>query len=368
MKNIRKSNFELLRIIAMILIIIHHETLHGIVDGFGDIELFAQYALNNPNKFVFEEYITIFGKVSVIIFVLITGYFSINSTFKLQKIISLIIKTYFYSVICAAFAVVIGGMHMTVEDVLYIFMPLGFQQYWFITYFILLMLIIPVINLFLKTVQIKTLKNIIITFLVIQTVPATIGIIPIFQNLNYGLNGNLLSTFILAYLIGAYLRKIDIVKKKYLNISVGIFILTSSILVVLTYFIGSKLDTNLVAAWTFLNWNIDNTFCFVLAVAIFVIFANVNIKNINWINYLSASAFSVYLIHENPFIRQLIFIRYIDSEYIRNKSVFVMMLLFIIIGISIYLICTIIDKVCYEYPRTKIFNKKNNIFNWKYQR
>lgn len=74
-KKNRDSNIELLRIIAMCLIIFHHMALNtGIVDG---------YSING--NMIFGIIGGIGGKIGVVIFLLITGYFSINKISVLKK-------------------------------------------------------------------------------------------------------------------------------------------------------------------------------------------------------------------------------------------------------------------------------------------
>ncbi len=63
--NQRKSNIEVLRIIAMIMIVFSHFYSHG---EFNNVE--------NPINLFFLKYISTFGKIGVNIFVLISRLFS----------------------------------------------------------------------------------------------------------------------------------------------------------------------------------------------------------------------------------------------------------------------------------------------------
>lgn len=87
-KKNRDSNIELLRIIAMCLIIFHHMALNtGIVDG---------YTVNG--NMIFGIIGGIGGKIGVVIFLLITGYFSINKNFSFKKVFILWLQIFCYSV------------------------------------------------------------------------------------------------------------------------------------------------------------------------------------------------------------------------------------------------------------------------------
>lgn len=74
-RRIRQSNFELLRIIAMLLIVLHHSMIHGTLTTPGKVVLDT----GNPFTFGIYNFLAFGGKVGVYIFVLITGYFMINS-------------------------------------------------------------------------------------------------------------------------------------------------------------------------------------------------------------------------------------------------------------------------------------------------
>ena len=89
MQKVRKSNFELMRIISMVMIIYYHIILHGNI------------LLNSKNiYFTFtNEIIEFLIIVHVNLFMLLTGYFQVDSKFKLSKVFSLLAQTIFYAII-----------------------------------------------------------------------------------------------------------------------------------------------------------------------------------------------------------------------------------------------------------------------------
>ena len=82
----RKSNFELLRILSMFLIVLTH--------------CFEHTTWTNSSNMTSNILINItrLGNVGVICFMLITGYFQSNSKIKRKSLITLIIEVLFYSV------------------------------------------------------------------------------------------------------------------------------------------------------------------------------------------------------------------------------------------------------------------------------
>ena len=86
-KKLRDSNIELLRIISMIMIVVHH------------YEMFAGFT--NSGNVSLNSYIEIalysLGKLGVNIFVIISGYFLITSQFNTKKAVKLWMQIFFYS-------------------------------------------------------------------------------------------------------------------------------------------------------------------------------------------------------------------------------------------------------------------------------
>lgn len=84
----RNSSFELLRIISMFLIVMHHYSVHG---GFDFMIPFSM-------KLYFVQCLVMGGKLGVNLFVLISGYFLCKSDFKWKRIIKLEVEVIFYSI------------------------------------------------------------------------------------------------------------------------------------------------------------------------------------------------------------------------------------------------------------------------------
>lgn len=73
-KKERKSNFEILRILAMVLIISYHFVFHSNYN----------YGAINAHDFILRTF-WLFGEIGVNLFMLISGYFMVHSKFSLKK-------------------------------------------------------------------------------------------------------------------------------------------------------------------------------------------------------------------------------------------------------------------------------------------
>lgn len=98
-KNIRESNFELLRIVLMLLVLLIHYTPVRIVDMTGGISLTDSIWQDLANLELKSLSI-----VCVNCFVLISGYFGIK--LKLRSFLNLIFQMVYWSAICVAFVAV----------------------------------------------------------------------------------------------------------------------------------------------------------------------------------------------------------------------------------------------------------------------
>ena len=85
----RQSNIELLRILAMVMIVAHHFAVHSglpIWSGHGANVFWAQFLCMQ-------------GKVGVDLFVLITGFFLVEKPGRVTSVLHLLLQTVFYGAV-----------------------------------------------------------------------------------------------------------------------------------------------------------------------------------------------------------------------------------------------------------------------------
>ena len=89
-ENARNSSLELLRIICMLLIIAHHYSVHG---GYGEL---TSASLSGGSIFI--QILSLYGKLSCTIFILISAYFLVDAPeIRYKRIIPLVAEMFFYS-------------------------------------------------------------------------------------------------------------------------------------------------------------------------------------------------------------------------------------------------------------------------------
>ena len=143
----RERQFELLRILAMVFIIIHHYAIHG-----GILEAEVRTA----NKYI-AVLIYSFGQVAVNVFILITGYFLIDSKFKIKKLLKLIFQVLFYTISILIIYIIFKGIPDWYILKTCIF-PIISGTYWYITAYVFLYCLSPFLNILIRNLNQKNIK------------------------------------------------------------------------------------------------------------------------------------------------------------------------------------------------------------------
>lgn len=334
----RQSNFELLRIIAMIMIIMYHYVIHGLQGTNAD--------WGESNKLVLEI-VSMFGKIGVNFFVLISGYFGIKSTGRASKLIKLDAQTVFFSVILfLATFIATDIVNFSVGNLLTSLFPVIFNQYWFITAYFVLYLFMPYINKMLLALTKIELKRLIYTILIIWCVVPTLTLQPA-----TAFNWTQQIWMIAMYIVGAAIRLYPLDKSSrfwYISGALSYILLVGSVIVF--QMIGKRVPVFADNA-TYFRWS--NTLLAVfVTISTFMIFKNIKFPSNKVINYLAKGSIAVYLFHENQFFSKILWEDVLQCDLMVNSPTFV--LLFHLLGsiILIYLIGIIFNQIFEQIYRS----------------
>lgn len=328
MKKERSSNFELLRIISILMVITSHLCLFS--NFVGKYEILS------------IESVLIYGlRVGVIanyVFIIITGYFMIDSKIKYNKIISLILQSLFYSILILLFVYFLGIVNLNNKDIIKSFFPIFFGN-WFIIYYILLYLLIPFLNKFVKSINEYDFKKLIIILIIINF------IIPMITKNIWNFTYH--DFFITSYFIGAYLKiycQDKFKNNKKLIIFLLVFVLFGFLSVYLLKYIGNYFSIiELINKPEYFIRNSYSILPLIIASLLVILFRNLKIKNVKLINYISASTLGIYLIHENYLLRNFIWNEIFSFN---GSNCLIQLIIFILIKVFIvFFVCLIIDKI-----------------------
>lgn len=316
-KILRDSRFELLRILCMLLIVAHHFSVHG---GYVITETSSTFNV------AIIHMLSIGGKVGVNIFILLSGYFLLNSKFKLSKLLKLISQVFFYSITIYVLVICFDDSYnFSLTEFLLNFFATATSRYWFFSTYIILYCLSPFLNICIKNMDKKQHLILIGFLLFLQSVIGVAGF-EYFSNVGW---------FVTVYLIGAFLKKyeIKIFDKKWFCILIACLSYFIMILINVLFYIDLSSMTSII--------------CFISSIFIFLCFKNMkNIGNIKIINLISATTFGIYLIHDNNYIRQFLWQKLLNCPYYFQTQYF---WIFAIISILVvFVTCSIVD-LCRHY-------------------
>ena len=145
----RNSNFEAIRIIAMVLIVLQHCCAHNTVD---------YYTLYQEHFFpgLLLQW-GILGRLGVAMFMMISGYFGIRHSFNIKRLINLILQVLTYSILTYVLMAIIDPSWFSMKEFAKSLLPISTHKYWFISVYIVFYFFTPLLNTGLKKLK-KTLK------------------------------------------------------------------------------------------------------------------------------------------------------------------------------------------------------------------
>lgn len=162
----RNTNIEILRIIAILLIVISHYSVHNVTN--------VKELSFGINKILLQ--MMTLGNIGSELFMLITGYYLINSSkVKLSKLLKLWLQIIFYSVGVYILFVLLNLEPFSYTTFIKSFFPITFEEYWFASVYFIIYLFHPYINVMINNLnKNKSVKLFIISLLIL--ILSTIGL------------------------------------------------------------------------------------------------------------------------------------------------------------------------------------------------
>lgn len=305
----RNTGIELLRILAMFLIVYGHFISHG--GGFVYEDSGSLYYL--------EGIIDSFSAFKVNIFILITGFFLIGKeNFNIKQRLSKLWENEMFYSITIMIIFVLCGMDIGIVDLIKSIIPTISYRYWFVTTYVALILLIPVLNKAFQRMDKKQYQKSLLIMLVITSVWQTL--MPFVTTVDNH-QGYSLLWFIVVYAIGGYIRRYysykKIPKKKLFLIYITCSLIQFAYAEIFTYI---EKKTNMIMDIPYYN----SLFVICSSVMIFLIFFQINFKgNLGKaVNYISGSVISIYLISDNPLIRDILYTNILHISKYQNRGLF----------------------------------------------
>lgn len=288
----RESSIELFRIVAMLVIIAHHFIVNSGVYGTikeGDILSFAS---------IFSLIFGSGGKTGINCFVLITGYFMCKSDISVRKYLKLLFEIEFYLVGFMLIFYFTEYESYKIEDIIRTIIPFYYVGTEFLSTYLIFYFFIPFINLFIKSLDERSYKKLLVMLLLFDSVLQTLIRLP--NTFTY------FGWFFTVYLIAAYIRMCrdgDYINKKKIFCNKKIWMYSTLVMIILSWL------SIIAGAYIYLKTGKDYIYHFVIdsnkilsimtAVSAFLLFLNIHIKQSRIINMVASSIFGILLIHAN---------------------------------------------------------------------
>lgn len=337
-EKVRESNFELLRIIAMIMVITLHYMGHG--GALGSTEfLSTNFFISN----LFES----FSIYAVDIYVLISAYFMCKSSINLKKILKIWMQVVSYTVGVYVLISILGIAKFELKTLIKMFTPIISNQYEFVTAYIILIIFSPYLNKLISSLSKVEFKRLIIKIVLIFVIFGSYFKI---SQITY----SYLSTFIVLYFIGAYIRNYLKIDEKNRMKYLAIYIICSAMIFIgrlVMIYLGKNHFASLLLSY-------NNVLVILGALGLFMFMKSISIKS-KFINNISLITFGVFLIHDNPYIRSILYTSILHTNRWYYSIWFIVVAIISIIGV--FISCAIIEQV-----RIKIFDMLNivdNVYN-----
>ena len=356
----RNYGIDLLRILAMYMVVVLHVLGCG-----GILETCERFSLNYYVAWFLETA----AYCAVDVFAMITGFVMINTKFNGFKMIPLWLTVFFYSSIITIlfrFVPYLSEMHevSNLELIKGIFFSAVSRQYWYFTSYFGMYFFIPFINKTLHAIDKKEHQRLCLTILIIFSLLPIFGLKRIDSfNAGWGYTTIWLACL---YVLGAYLKlcPIQISKAKcFILYLLAIFCawfakLMSHVLIKLFFSKETELDIF-----------IDYTSIFIIlsGVALLLLFSQIEIKSKitqKIISFVSGLAFSVYIIHVQPFVFNYIF-RNKFADLAHDNTGF-MIIKVIFFASVVFVFCWLIDLFRYFVFKLLKVNKISNLLRNKF--
>jgi len=282
----RQSNIELLRIVCMLFILVHHVIT-------GALPLSGYAHLTGGTELLVTKLLDGLCFVAVNVFVLISGYFSIKPSWR--GFFNLWFICAFYALGLYWLRLYLDGDFHIGKSALLNLLPFGrYVCWWFVGCYILLYFVSPLLNLFVERITKKEFR---VALLIVTGLSWYFGFGWQSEFMNAGIypSGYSVWHFVNIYLIGRYISKYS-EDFQYSGIFwITVYIVTAFCLGLLDYFDVSVFHTN--SHWIKLQ-DYNHPLVMMSSIALFMAFTKISFSS-KLVNYLALSCLPLYLVHSH---------------------------------------------------------------------
>lgn len=322
----RNSNIELLRIISMLMVLVLHCLgWSGALEYLTSSQYWAYWWMEAASI------------IAVDVFVIISGYFLVESKFKAKNVMKIAIgEVWLYSVVFSMLSMYISDGHLSMGGVLRASVPILTKKYWFVNSYLAMYILSPFINKMIHSLSRKQFSALTIIMICMFSLRVTVLPITWAQDSTGGMG---LLWFLTLYCVSAWLR-LYYEAKHSAKFYFGLYFLMTLILVCSKKIL---LNAGVSVDYTGKLYGYPSIIVLVEAASIFLAFLNlrpISRRVGKTINSIAKHSFSVYIIHFA--ILGVLFTKIIPvNKYIDNTGTGIVAIVLAVF--LVYTVCTIID-------------------------
>lgn len=322
-RNARQSNFELLRIASMFMIVFYHLVFFIVAPANPDTPFWRSFQLALH--------------IGVILFVLVSGYFGIKASAKGFSRLIVLGFSYYVPLVLIDNLILKDGLSSAEKWKLVIpsFQFISKSPYWFLRTYLWLYLLSPMVNKFIYASR----RNKLYLLIVSGVISLYIGYNGVDNSVTVGKN---VINFFFLYSLGSLLRDTYDIWKEWKAIWIGTAFaaLNVSLVVLHHHYTGTWFGDTL---WKF-AYPYNCPILIVNAMLAFFLFGKMEFQS-KAVNWIASSTFATYLIHRNQVVIERVLkpiTLNIDSSIEPIAAEIGVLLLF---SAAIFITCILIDKV-----------------------
>lgn len=332
---LRQSNFELLRLVAIFLIIFGHCLLRT-----GNAGVYEPY-VQNANS-VIGSFLYALCVIGVNLFILISGYFGIRRVGK--SVIKILIDCTVYGLIAFLIGKMGGAIEVNNVHGLHDFLSvIKYDNWWFVASYLQLVVLSPLIERSVKDIDYKSFSYFIILLCVFNFYFSwRCGAIN-----DHGYN---ITNFIFLYYIGRFLRQSE--DKKWMGWlqKHGVLLWIASSFLLASYFKYRFVNYKWTPTLWCNFWGYNLPLVMLGSVSCFASFSRLKIKS-KLINRMAMTVFGIYILHTSPYVSP------IGKAMVQNLYHIYGLLIIPCYALSIFIVCFLISFPIEEIKRKLLRNR-----------
>lgn len=327
---VRNTNLELLRICAMLLIIAHHFVVNSGITEYYDFESIS------PNM-IYLQFLGMWGKTAINIFVLISGYFMCTSNLTVKRFGKIYLEAKFYKIVIFIILLICGYETLDFINVYKVLFG-----YWygignsFTSSFFAFYLFIPFYNILIRNMNKKQHLSLMGLSLFTNTIVGT-----------FFFNKNVFSEpiwYMVLFFVAAYIR---LYPARWMNDR-------KILITVLVICVGLAYASVLLVIFFGVHFGITNAYymisdsnkflAFMIGLFTFLFFNNLKVKYSRSINSLAVTTFGVFCIHANSAaMRSVLWKDLLSVPEFYSVPLFGLITYSIMCVLGVFAICSLID-------------------------